>query len=557
MSSDVTLPNGFVMKNVPDDIGKHELAMAAIKSGVATNKDFGYEEVEQDKATFVEGIGAGMMDTARSVGNMVGLVDDETVMDQREIDKGLGGWGKAGKFAGEMLATAPLGMGVGAGVAKGATALRAGRMLPKYAANTLARGAGRGAVEGATYGAVMADPNKRGSGAAGGAAFGGALGATGTALGKVLGKGKITDITKEAKFVQRNYKTFVPLSQSAEGSITRMVYNALIANMPWASKVVRGQHAQGVDDLAKWAGEFAHPPRSNVHISRSDTFEQMYTKLDDFWNGNVNKGIKGVFDEIDDVSIRMSKNKTPVPDKWLEDMFNSATKGTRRLPQPGEVIKGKDLRNIKTTLGTLDAGTPELNYALREYTKQLHEVARVSMNNPLKGQSLRKSQEVWAKYDDATQYYSAWKALEKAGKAAKASGGEFSMPQLAAQSFEGLAHKSKSEMQHLGEMGAKALPDFPSQEGIFQIGAALGLATGGLGGVLVGGATGGVAAGLTPFVIGLARIGASKNLQRYISGQTKFQRLNKVMMRKYKDELMALGATSRQAAQILGEQDGS
>ncbi len=45
MPVDVRLPNGNILKNVPDDVAgkKHMVAMEAIKRGMATNEDFGYE----------------------------------------------------------------------------------------------------------------------------------------------------------------------------------------------------------------------------------------------------------------------------------------------------------------------------------------------------------------------------------------------------------------------------------------------------------------------------------------------------------------------------------
>jgi len=113
---------------------------------------------------FVAGVGSGMMNVGRQVGNMIGAVPDSAINEQRSIDAPLlnTGAGTAGRITGEIAATAPLGVGAGAA----ATRVIGGRVLPL-------------AVEAATEGAILAGPEGRGGGAAGGAALGGALGLAG------------------------------------------------------------------------------------------------------------------------------------------------------------------------------------------------------------------------------------------------------------------------------------------------------------------------------------------------------------------------------------------
>ena len=61
------------------------------------------------------GIGSGMVNVGRQVGNMLGIVDDEEIAKQAEMDKALLDTtaGKVGRFGGEVAATLPLGMGAG------------------------------------------------------------------------------------------------------------------------------------------------------------------------------------------------------------------------------------------------------------------------------------------------------------------------------------------------------------------------------------------------------------------------------------------------------------
>ena len=560
MPKDVRLPNGTLILNVPDDMKKHQIAGRAIKEGLATNKDFGYEEVEQDKATFLEGMGAGFMDVGRSVGNMAGLVDDETVMNQREIDKGLGGWGKAGKIGGEILATAPLGMGVGAGVAKGAAAMGARSMLPKAAAATLGRGAGRGAVEGATYGAIMADPNERGGGALGGAAFGGALGAAGTALGKTLGKGQVVQITKEAKELQKLTGTFIPLSQSAETGMTRMIYNAFLANIPGVGGKVRGQYKAALDDARRFAAEHAMPDTAVAHnavkLTGRETIDETIQKMKQYW-GSPSEGITGVaFESIKKLPIVGLKGKTPVAPGWLAKAIQKQGQGMLKMPARGETMTGAQMLELKTALGEIipTLGSKAKGIATA-YSKQLDDLMRANFDPTGKGRGA--SARALTEYFDASKYYKSWLTLR--GSADKAKDlSEFGMSQLAKSAKGGTGSvlprstqaNPQATMRRTGQLGVKALEDFPSKQGLFQTLAATSPITSSIAGGLSAGAQGLALA--FPAVVALGRIGASKNLQRYLSGQTRTQRLNKVLFKRYSEELQRLGATARQATQILG-----
>lgn len=95
------------------------------------------------------GVGRGMVHTANSVGNLVGLVPDSTLQTQKEIDAPLlsTGAGRFGNIAGEAAVTAPLGMGAGA-LASRAVPLLAGPLA-------------QGVIQGGVQGAATADPGDR------------------------------------------------------------------------------------------------------------------------------------------------------------------------------------------------------------------------------------------------------------------------------------------------------------------------------------------------------------------------------------------------------------
>ena len=122
---------------------------------------------------FLAGVGKGMADIGHGLGNMVGLVDDETLADRKTLDASLMSTtaGKVGDFVGEMAATAPLGI-----IGKG------GKLI----------GAGKTALlEGAAVGGITADPGSRVRGAVQGAATGLALNKSLAAASRVAKDGVI------------------------------------------------------------------------------------------------------------------------------------------------------------------------------------------------------------------------------------------------------------------------------------------------------------------------------------------------------------------------------
>lgn len=125
------------------------------------------------------GMGQGFRNVGLQVGNLMGLVSPEEMaphMAEQYLMETTPG--QVGKFAGELLATAPI-----AGGAVGAAGKLAGAAVPALrtmaAARPITTGAATGAAEGAIEGAIMGGPGNRlegaQAGAVGGAAVGGAL----------------------------------------------------------------------------------------------------------------------------------------------------------------------------------------------------------------------------------------------------------------------------------------------------------------------------------------------------------------------------------------------
>jgi len=113
------------------------------------------------------GTGRGMVHTARSIGNLVGLVPDQTLQDEKQIDAPLlsTGAGRFGNIAGEAAVTAPLGMGTGA--------------LASKVAPVLSGPIAQGIIQGGTQGLATSDPGDRAKNTLVGALTGGTVAGTG------------------------------------------------------------------------------------------------------------------------------------------------------------------------------------------------------------------------------------------------------------------------------------------------------------------------------------------------------------------------------------------
>lgn len=550
---DVELPNGYVVQGVPDGTPKHAIAMKAIRAGLAKNSDFGYDDSDAAiEGSFIEGVGAGMTNVGRQVGNIVGLVDDETLEEQKNLDRHMTfGKGGGGKFVGEMVATAPVGMGVGGAVAKGANALRLASRPGKALASTLQRGAGRAAVEGATYGGVLAGPDDRGTGAVVGAAAGSLLSGAGEVLGKAIGKGQFIKLKKEATRTQMMTGQFIPLSQSAEAGLGRMIYNALLSNMTGVGGKIRGQYKTALNDFRRFVGEHAHPEKALVDIKPTDSIGQMMGKLKNYWDT--------AFDEIKTWPIKAFGDVTPMAPKWLVKKITKESEGTVKALISGSEVTGAEILSLNTVLGTIIStmGNSPAKAQAIAYQKSLRELLKRNLNPSGKGTGA--AARVLHEYEEAVRYYPAWQSVQKAAAAADDKI-KFSPTQHLAKADRGKTVSSpydRAPGERVSQLAVESLKDFPSRQGLFQqlaagaptygAAAGVGAAAGGPVGAAVG----------VGIVYALARIGASKGLQKYLSRQTTGQKLNRALMQKYKKELIRLGATARQAMVILGEQDGT
>lgn len=141
---DVRLPNGVIIRGVPEGATKHQIATKAINAGLATTADFGWDADSDPTAgmsgfdKFRAGAGKAFVDAGRGVGQMLGLVDREDVQRSRERDAPLmaTGSGKAGNIAGAVASTLPAAFIPGANTVAGASAIGAGLGLLQPSTST-------------------------------------------------------------------------------------------------------------------------------------------------------------------------------------------------------------------------------------------------------------------------------------------------------------------------------------------------------------------------------------------------------------------------------------
>lgn len=124
------------------------------------------------------GVGRGMVHTADSLGNLVGLVPDSAMTEMKKTDAPLlaTGAGQVGNMVGESAVTAPLGMGATAALGN------VGKLGAALASNPISNAA----IQGGIQGAATSDPGERGMNATIGGLTGGALGANQALVGKLV-----------------------------------------------------------------------------------------------------------------------------------------------------------------------------------------------------------------------------------------------------------------------------------------------------------------------------------------------------------------------------------
>ena len=499
---------------------------------------------------FAAGMGRGATNVGRQVGNVLGFVDDETIQAANARDAELLSTkaGLGGNIVGELAATALPAAKLASMAAKSAQTVQGGGRLAQAVKQGVANPTGKLALENAAVGSLLAGPGNRGTGAAQGAAISGTLSGIGN-VGKRLFTKPWAQKSADALDLEQQIGTNIPLSQSGEEGLWKQIYGGLVANMPGAGGKFRQQFDDSLAYFRDHVAKGATPPGFSWASEVGDTMQTVFKNLEKAW------GDAFEFDFLK-APIVLFKDSFKKP-KW----WDSAKPDGAPSLKVGDEATGETMvtlkRDIQNTIDNLDSATDwrKVN-ELTEFRNSVDKVLKRNLNPSGKGTSK------WAteleEYEALAVPYRKWKDLQKAGKAAAGDAAQFTPKQLqaATSSRAGKAGLTgEAPYSEISKLGTDVLEDFPSRQGIFQSGAALGLVA-----PAAGAAVGGLAGGWEGAVLGLAgpiagaKILAHPNVQRALAGQLPKQQVAAAVLRAHKEIIEQGGRLASKAAVVSSQQ---
>lgn len=419
---------------------------------------------------FTAGVGAGLVGVGDRAVNLLlpkslerGRFTSEAIAEKNRLEKDLldTGAGSAGKFAGELVATLPVGGAAGlaakgaAGASRAASAARlvnALRTPTGYGAR-----AASAALEGAGQSALTSDPGEGLKEAGIGAALGAGMGAGGKLLGRAARMAR-PEITPEARALMKETGGFIPASHALpKGGLARMGYEGVLSNLPVSGQAIRGQREAAVGSVREKLMEKAVPHGTSPEaiFQHGDTMKSSFNVLNDVWDKAYDDVYKA---EVKNVKLPQS----------VTDIIQERSGGT--VKHTGD-LTGREMLDLTQSLQELINETPKgpLARAGRERLQNLKKVLETKLVNSL-------PKDVAEGFEKNKSAYKTYLALKKAGGAAP--GMEYSL-----RGAERNLAKKGAAGEDLALRGMQTLPDFPSRQGIFQMAAAAGT-VGGAGGVV-------------------------------------------------------------------------
>lgn len=211
------------------------------------------------------GAGRGLVHTAKSVGNLVGLVPDSAMATEKEIDAPLLArrGGETGNIVGEAAATAPLTMGASAGLGT------LGRVGATIARNPLTNMAFQGGVQGL----ATADPGQRGLNTTVGALTGAGLAAGGSVASR-LARGLTT--TPEARVLLNQGISLTPGQLNPGGAANQ--FEQAAESLPGVKQIVHGARENAEQQYQARVIQAGAAPGAQIRPSENihDMLQQAY-----------------------------------------------------------------------------------------------------------------------------------------------------------------------------------------------------------------------------------------------------------------------------------------
>ncbi len=224
------------------------------------------------------GAGRGLVHTAKSVGNLVGLVPDSSMAAEKQIDAPLLArrGGETGNIIGEAAATAPLTMGA-SGAMGGLGA--AGAAIARNPLTNMA-------LQGGVQGLATSDPGQRGLNTTVGALTGGGLAAGGRLVSK-LARG--LNVTPEARLLLNQGVSLTPGQLNPGGAANQ--FESAAESIPGVKQIVHGarenaeqQYQARIIQAGAAPGAQIQPSENIHHMLQQayDSFAPLYDKAKGF-----------------------------------------------------------------------------------------------------------------------------------------------------------------------------------------------------------------------------------------------------------------------------------
>jgi hypothetical protein len=433
---------------------------------------------------------------------------DDAIKAHREKTKPTTFAGKFGEFGSDTAVGTLMGAGPEIGMAKaGAT------LFPRVAASKgllagFSRGAGRvaaNATSGGLQGALLASPEERGAGAAVGATIAGILGTTaeaGRGLARLLGKNRVDPLAAKVLAQLRSVDpdAEIPNSHLLKPGFTRSIYEGVVANAPLSGGKMRRQHADAVGTGYRTLAAEVMPvgtPLDTVYPKGGS----MHDAMD---NLNFESGSGGAYDralgrfnqEMFDTSgfqlpqgVTEGLDKLQIPSTISNDMTGQQLITLRDdLQRVRDVVVAKNAAGDEKLGRNLAKPYDDAREEIQEIMKRKFTTTNAQGNPELDPQM--------ADYLDDLKNYKEYDTLKSAVKQTSTGEPGFGAVAMAAQrkSPEAGARGQAGPLQTQGNDLAEVLGDFPSKQGIFQMGASQGITEGATKAVIPGaGDSGGLA----------------------------------------------------------------
>lgn len=542
MKIKMNLGGQSIKLDVPEGMDPGEYA-EQVAERHASQEDYSAAS-ESGLENFRAGIGRGIVNPLRQIGNIAGAISDEDMAQYDAQDKDLLDTkaGTAGNLVGELAITAPIGMGVGAG------ASRAASMAPNVLTRALASPAGVAALDNAATGALVAGPGNRMEGAATGAAVSGVMSGAGKVLKKTLMEPWVSKL-QSAKDLENMTGHNIPLSQSAEPGIWKQIYEGVVANVPGAGGKLRGQYDKALQDFREFVVEEATPPGMNrVPTVGGHDMQKIMGDLKSAWDTKY-----GSF-TINQYPINFDVD---VP----KGLYRRLPEGVK-VPKRGTTVMGSDMMTLRQTVQDVIDELPEKERVLKSQLTAFKDDLWKNLKDDIDptGKGRTPGGKELKEYEALAPYYKKYMDIVKAAQSAIGKSSEFSPEQLAkaTNSRAGSAGVSGGGgFSQEARLASEALKPFPSRQGIFQTNAALGTAAG-LGGAAALGATVGGPVGAVIGVglpIAAGRALANPNVQRALAGELPGQRRIAAAIRAKKGPLKKAARLAGRAATISMAED--